>query len=98
MVCEKMNYAELKLANNGGCRPVPLKTKTSRKAKVMITVHNANDAIAPNLVSSSSIENQNGKTSLVGRTSLVSKIENTSGQQLLDELEDVLKRFIVLPE
>lgn len=39
-----------------------------------------------------SIENQNG------RTSLVSKIENLSGQLLLDELESLLNRFVVLPE
>jgi hypothetical protein len=72
------------------------KTNTKRKAKYMITESNTDTAelsgsTEPH-ISPSSIENQNG------RTSLVSKIENCNGQLLLDELESLFNRFVVLPE
>jgi hypothetical protein len=79
-----MNNAELKLGINGDLPTSSAQNKNHQKIKVMITENTADTA--PNSVSSSSIENPK------------SKIENTNGQQLLDELEALLKRFVVLPE
>src|SRR5437763_13978320 len=60
-----------------------------------------------------SVENQNGRTSSVvgnsavsspsiknqnGRTGPVSKIENVNGAALLNELESLLTRFVILPD
>src|SRR5690349_19629567 len=71
------------------------------KIKLMITEQNAEHQAAPATLrpdSDSSIENQNGRTSLVGRTGSVSKIENVNGASLLNELESLLTRFVILPD
>jgi putative DNA primase/helicase len=67
----------------------------------MITEQKAECQAAPAALrpdSDSSIENQNGRTSLVGRTGSVSKIENVNGASLLNELESLLTRFVILPD
>jgi Protein of unknown function (DUF3631). len=76
------------------------KQRQTNKIKLMITEHNAEAHVAAAALrpdSDPSIENQDGKTSLVGRTSSVSKMENVNGALLLNELESLLNRFVILP-
>jgi Protein of unknown function (DUF3631) len=93
------------------------KQTLQQKSKHMITAQNAEYQVAPVALrpdSDSSIENQNGRTSLVGGTGSVSnlqnssissssienrksKIENCSGQTLLNDLESLLQRHVILP-
>src|SRR6267142_1386931 len=64
------------------------------KIKLMITEHNAEPHVAAAALrpdSDPSIKNQNG------RTSSVSKMENVNGALLLDELESLMTRFVILP-
>src|SRR5437899_12061019 len=71
-----------------------IRRKQRNKIKLMITEHNAEpQVVAPALRQDSdpSIENQNGGTSPV------SKMENVNGALLLDELESLLTRFVILP-
>jgi putative DNA primase/helicase len=89
----------------------------NKQIKLMITEHNAEPQVAAaalQLDSDSSIENQNGMTSVNGHANSVpniencsippspienpkSKIENVNGAALLNELESLLTRFVILP-
>jgi len=65
------------------------------KIKLMITENNAEPQVATAALrpdSDPSIENQHGTISPV------SKMENVNGSLLLDELESLLTRFVILPE
>src|SRR5437660_6652306 len=71
-----------------------IRRKQRNKIKRMITEQNAEPHVAAAALrpdSDPSIENQNGTTSSV------SKMENVNGALLLDELESLLTRFVILP-
>jgi hypothetical protein len=70
------------------------KQNKRNKIKLMITEHNSEPHVAAAALrpdSDPSIENQDGNTSSV------SKIENVNGALLLNELESLLTRFVILP-
>lgn len=69
--------------------------KQTKQNKLMITEHNTEPHVAATAQqpdSDPSNENQNG------RTGPISNIENVNGAALLNELESLLTRFVVLPD